>query len=103
MHWETIVFAGLLLVLTPCLLAQEPQTRQLSGLPQDAPTAQQLVAWSQLKNPRPVPQPLLPPDSHPDRQPSQTPNPQPTRQLLTHTLTGNSVEDGEGVCCAGSE
>lgn len=95
MHRETMLFAGLLFLLTPFLLAQEPQSQAISRLPEDAPTGRQLVAWSQLQKPKPVPQPLPPSDSHPDPQLGQPPDPHGGRQSPNQTFTGKIVRDGE--------
>jgi hypothetical protein len=58
----------------------------------------QLIAWSEMQRPQPVPQPLPPPDrplkqpDQPDRQAAQPANPQaqPERQ----TFTGTIVKEG---------
>jgi len=88
----TLVF---LLVSLPLMLAQDPQTQPSPALPSSI-LGPQLVAWSQLQKPRPVPQPLPPPDQPIPQQDQQTPNPpaQQRRPPAALTLMGTIVKDG---------
>jgi hypothetical protein len=65
----TLVF---LLVTLPLMFAQDLQTQPSPALPSDI-LGPQLIAWSQIQKPQPVPQPLLLPDrrtQQPDEQPA---------------------------------
>ena len=98
MNRKTSLFAGMLLGLTPFLLGQEPQNRQAPRSEEDILGSQQLVAWSWLQNPRPVPQPLPPPDKsapQPDPQTQQPPPSQSQPPTPTQNFTGKIVKDGE--------
>ena len=88
---EASLFSGVLLGLTPFLVGQEPHIEAIPSA--EAPASRQLIAWSRLQKPQPVPQPLPPPDSRPDPQPAQPPNPHARQQ--TRTFTGKIVRDGE--------
>lgn len=90
---ETSLFAGLLLGLSPFLMGQESHTEAIPSA--DAPASRQLIAWSLLQRPQPVPQPLPPPDSRPDPQPAQPSNPHARQQAPTQSFTGKIVRDGE--------
>jgi hypothetical protein len=59
MKRETSPLATLLflLVTLPLVFAQDPQTQPGPALPSDI-LGPQLIAWSQLQKPQPVPQPL---------------------------------------------
>lgn len=85
----TLVF---LLVSLPLMLAQDPQTQPSPALPSSI-LGPQLIAWSQLQKPRPVPQPLPPPDQPIPQADQQTPNP-PAQQPAALTLMGTIVKDG---------
>jgi len=63
----------------------------------------QLIVWSQLQQPRPVPQPLPPPDRKvqpPDPQGPETPangqeqTPAPPQEPAAQTFTGTIMQDG---------
>jgi len=90
---EASLFSGVLLGLTPFLVGQEPHIEAIPSA--DAPASRQLIAWSRLQKPQPVPQPLPPPDSRPDPQPAQPPNPHARQQTPSQTFTGKIVRDGE--------
>jgi hypothetical protein len=97
MKRETSLLASLifLLVTGPLMFAQDPQTQPSPALPPDV-LGTQLIAWSQLQKPQPVPQPLPPPD-RPIQQPdSQSANPpaQQEQQPVAPTFMGTIVKDG---------
>jgi hypothetical protein len=97
MKRETSLLASLifLLVTGPLMFAQDPQTQPSPALPPDV-LGPQLIAWSQLQKPQPVPQPLPPPD-RPIQQPdSQSANPpaQQEQQPVAPTFMGTIVKDG---------
>src|SRR5580698_10800217 len=88
----TLVF---LLATFPLTFAQDPQTQPSPALPADI-LGPQLIAWSQLQKPQPVPQPLPPPDrpiQHPDSQ-SANPPAQQEQQPVAPTFMGTIVKDG---------
>ena len=69
---------GLLLILAGCMFAQGVQSEPAPALPSSV-LGPDLIAWSQMQTPRPVPQPL-PPDQNP-------PAPQqPTTETLAGTI-----------------
>jgi hypothetical protein len=87
----TLVF---LLATLPLMFAQDPQTQPSPALPSDT-LGPQLIAWSQLQKPQPVPQLLLQPD-RPLRQPDvQLANP-PTQQEqpAAPTFKGTIIKNG---------
>lgn len=88
---ETSLFAGLLLGVTPFLLGQEPNSQPIPT--EDALAGRQLVAWSRLQRPQPVPQPLPPPDAHPDPQPAQPRNPHARQEAPTQAFVGKIERD----------
>jgi len=99
MKRETPLLAMLVFVLAtvPLVSAQDLQTQQGPVLPAEI-LGPQLIAWSQLQKPEPVPQPLPPPDrplQQPDPQPDrQATNPQAPQQPTAQTFTGTIAEDG---------
>jgi len=98
MNRKTGLFTGLLLGMTPFLLGQEVQNQPTPRSPEDVVALQQLVVWSSLQKPRPVPQPLPPPDRsvpQPDPQTPQQAAPQNEQQAPTQTFTGKIVKDGD--------
>jgi len=95
MKRETSLFAtlGVLLVIAPLVFAQNLQTQPSPALPSDI-LGPQLIAWSQLQKPQPVPQPLPTPD-RPAQQPAQSANPPAQQQQpAAQTFTGTIVKDG---------
>lgn len=77
-----------------CAQQSNPQT------PEDALTTRELIAWSQLQNPRPAPQPL-PPTETPVPQPEQPRDQQAKPPADTHKqqepaqwISGKVVKDG---------
>jgi hypothetical protein len=96
MSRRTSLLAGLLLGLTPLLLGQELQNQAVPRFPGDVLTSQ-LVAWTQMQKPKPVPEPLPPPDKgvpEPDRQTTPPARPQALQQTPAETFTGKIVKDG---------
>jgi hypothetical protein len=98
MNRRTSLFAAAVLAFTPFLMAQDAQHQGNSSVPADVIAPRELIAWTWMQQPRPVPQPLPPPDkpvppADPQQQP---PNPQaPQREVQTQTFTGKIVMDGD--------
>ena len=98
MRRETSLLATLILLLgtVPPMSAQDLQGQLSPALPSDI-LGPQLIAWSQLQKPQPVPQPLPPPDrpiSQPDQQ-TQPTNPLAQElQPVAQTFKGTIVKDG---------
>src|SRR5580698_8356715 len=89
----TLVF---LLATFPLTFAQDPQTQPSPALPADI-LGPQLIAWSQLQKPQPVPQPLPPPDRpvQPQaQQPASPPAAQQEQQPVAPTFMGTIIKDG---------
>jgi hypothetical protein len=100
MNRRTSLFAGAVLALTPFLVGQEAQNQANPLLPAEVIAPRDLMAWSWMQQPRPVPQPLPPPDKPvPQADPQQQPpSPQTPRQespTQTQTFTGKIVKDGD--------
>jgi hypothetical protein len=98
MNRKTSVFAGMLLGLAPLLLGQEVENGLAPRSAEDLLRSQQLVAWSWLQSPRPVPQPLPPPDKstpQPDPQTQQPARPQTQQPMPSQNFTGKIVKTGE--------
>lgn len=90
-----------------CALAQQSPALKPAPGHTDGILGPQLIAWSELQKPQPVPQqpqPVPPPDTQPSQQPSQ-PNPQPdakpdtpqrpepeTQQSTAQSVTGSVVK-----------
>ena len=87
----TLVF---LLATLPLMFAQDPQTQPSPALPSDT-LGPQLIAWSQLQKPQPVPQLMLQPDRpvhQPDVQPA---NPSAKQeQPAAPTFKGTIIKNG---------
>ena len=94
---------ALLALAAPLMLSQDLQ-RKPSPTPPSEILGPQLIAWSQMQKPQPVPAPLPPPDrpvqseqqsgqavSHTAQEPAQEPAQQPP---AAQTLTGTVVKDG---------
>jgi hypothetical protein len=98
MRRETSLLAMLIFLLgsVPPMLAQDLHG-QLSPALQSDILEPQLIAWSQLQKPQPVPQPLPPPDrpiSQPDQQTQPTNPPAQEQQPVAQTSKGTIVKDG---------
>lgn len=90
---KTWMFVFSLLVLTPFLTAQE-QIQSNRPSPDGSAAVRQLVAWSWMQKPQPMPQPLPPPDDLPPAQKlSRSGNPQP--QGATQSFVGEIVREGD--------
>jgi len=93
---ETSPLAALvfLMVTLPLMFAQDPQTQPSPALPSDT-LGPQLIAWSQLQKPQPVPQLMLQPDRpvhQPDVQPA---NPSAKQeQPAAPTFKGTIIKNG---------
>lgn len=87
----TLVF---LLATLPLMFAQDPQTQPSPALPSDT-LGPQLIAWSQLQKPQPVPQLPLQPDrplQQPDVQQAKPPTQQ--EQPAAPTFKGTIIKNG---------
>ena len=103
MKRETRLLAALVFVLgaVPLICAQNLRSQPSPVLPSDI-LGPQLIAWSQLQKPQPVPPPLPPPLPPPDRpvqkpdqQTAQPANPQAQPQPpAAQTFTGTIIKDG---------
>lgn len=95
MKRESVLITGMLLVFSSILFAQDG-SQPSPALPSD-PLGPQLVVWSQLQKPKPVPQPLPPPEvpgqQQPDPQSGLPPNPQAQQQPAAQSFTGTIVKD----------
>jgi hypothetical protein len=82
------------LATLPLMFAQDPQTQPSPALPSDT-LGPQLIAWSQLQKPQPVPQLLLQPDrplQQPDVQRANPPTQQ--EQPAAPTFKGTIIKNG---------
>jgi len=98
MNRRTSLLIGMLLAITPFLLAQEPQKQPNPRSPEDTLASEQLIAWSHLQNPKPVPEPLPPPDKgipQPEPQQKQPVPPAVDEKMPTQTFTGKILKDGD--------
>lgn len=95
MNRKTSWLVGVVLLVAPLLLGQEPQNRTASGAPDDL-ASQRLIAWSRMQKPQPVPQPLPsdPQVPQPDQQARPVP-PANQQQSPIQTFAGKIVKDGE--------
>ena len=88
-----LVFLGACL---PLGLAQGPPNQPSFALPSDI-LGSQLIAWSQLQKPQPIPQPLSMPSrsAQPSDQPPQAANPSAQPQFpAEQAFTGTIIKDG---------
>jgi hypothetical protein len=88
----TLVF---LFVALPLMIAQDPQSQSRSALPPDI-LGPQLIAWSQLQKPQPMPQPLPPPDRPIQQQDQQAADPpaQQEQRPAAAMFMGTIIKDG---------
>jgi hypothetical protein len=100
MKRETSFLATLVFLsgTVPLMLAQDLHSQPNPVLPSDI-LGPQLIAWSQLQKPQPVPQPLPPPDrpiqQQPDQEGQQPANPQAQQlQPAAQMFTGTIMKDG---------
>jgi hypothetical protein len=75
------------------VFAQESNTQFSNALPPEI-LGPQLVVWSQLQKPHPVPQPLPPPERADQTDSAQTDASQAQEQPSTQSFTGTIVKDG---------
>ena len=94
----TNLLLGLVLLIVPLAVSQEPQLNQQT--PEDAFGTRELIAWSNLQKPQPAPQPLPPrdtpvpqPDQSADQQSKLPADPQ-SQQSPVESFTGRIVRDG---------
>lgn len=95
----SLIIGGISLVAGPLLFGQEMQ-QPTPRFPEDLlASSAELIAWSYLQKPKPVPEPLPPPDKgvpQPDPQTQQPPAPQaPSQPVATQTFTGKILKDGD--------
>lgn len=102
MNRKTSVFGGLLLaVAAPLVFGQDARRPQPPPSPEDFLAAStELIAWTYLQKPKPVPEPLPPPDKgvpEPDQQTTQPPSSQAPApdQVPTQTFSGKIVKNGD--------
>lgn len=96
MNRKASYIAGLMVLFTPFLVAQQPQDQPRG--PEDSVASQQLIAWSQMQNPRPVPEPLPPPDKgipQPEPEQKQPVPPSADEKTPSQTFTGKILKDGD--------
>jgi hypothetical protein len=92
------MFAGVVLAMTPFLMGQQPQNPGDSRSPEDVFSTRELVMWSYLQKPQPIPQPLPPPDKsmpQPDQRPVQGTNQQSSAHDTAQTFVGKIVKSGD--------
>lgn len=97
MNRKTSMVVSLLVSLATLSFGQVPQNETGYRTPENVLAPQQLIAWSHLQKPRPVPQPLPPPDTpipQPGSQQADPANPAAPQQAPTQTFTGRIVKDG---------
>jgi hypothetical protein len=94
---RTVLFAAALSVFSSYALAQQTIQRLNPTLPADV-LGPELVAWSELQKPRPIPQPLPPPERADQSQPEQSQvqeqqQVQQRQQAADQPFTGTIVKD----------
>jgi hypothetical protein len=94
----TLVFVLVFVSVTiPLTLAQDLNRQPSPVLPSDI-LGPQLIAWSQIQKPQPIPQPVPPPDRpmpQPDQQQTQPASPPAQQQPPSaQTFEGRIVKDG---------
>jgi hypothetical protein len=98
---ETSLLAAVaLLTFSAPLMFSQGVQRQPSPVPPSEILGPQLIAWSQVQKPQPVPAPLPPPDrpvqseQQTGQAGSQTPQAPAAQQPTAQTLTGTIIKDG---------
>jgi Protein of unknown function (DUF5818) len=101
---RTSLWAASLLVFCPLLFAQQAVQQPSPQLPASV-LGPQLIAWSEVQKPRPLPQPLPPPQPDPpaQSQPQQSAGSQNQQQPSAQAFTGTVVKDGSKFVLKGSE
>lgn len=92
MNRTTNLCAGLLVAMTTVAAAQNPKTGP--QVPEDLAASRQLIAWSWMQEPQPIPQPEPPRDKRipqPGRQAKPPANPQSQQQIPTLSVTGGDT------------
>jgi hypothetical protein len=81
---------GLLSTIVPPLFAQDPHGRP-DPVPPSNGVGAQLIVWSELQKPQPIPQPARKPgeDSNSSNQKAQQPCKSSAQQDETHSASGN--------------
>ena len=100
MKRKASVVGGIVLTVAAPLLFGQGVQPPAPSTPEDLlASSTELIAWSYLQKPKPVPEPLPPPDKgvpQPDPQNQQPPAPQaPSDQVSSQTFTGKIVKDGD--------
>jgi hypothetical protein len=80
-------------VTVPLFFAQDPRSQQNPAPPPEIIGAQ-LIAWSQLQKPQPVPQPLPPPDRPQSPDPPSQPSHSIKQAPEAQTFAGTIEKDG---------
>jgi len=102
----TTLLVGLLMALSPFAFAQDSPSAPQS--PEDAFTAQPLIAWTHLQQPQPMPQPIPPredavpqPDQPQDEQPKPPGDARTERQpapACTQSAVKSAVDHSSAEC-----
>lgn len=87
------VLAGALFVLTPFLMGQELQSQAQPSFPEDKIAPRQLVVWTWMLKPQPMPQPL-PPSDKSISPAGQDPVANPQASAISDAFIGMIVKDG---------
>lgn len=96
MSRKTTILGGIILTLSVPFVYCQDQQRTPSTPEDNLASSTDLIAWSYMQEPKPVPQPLPPPDKgipQPDTQPSQPPEAQAPAPVSNQTFTGKIVKD----------
>jgi len=97
MSRKTTIFGGIILTLSVPFVLGQDQQQPTPNTPEDLlASSTDLIAWSYMQEPKPVPQPLPAPDKgipQPDAQPSQPPEPQAPAPVSNQVFTGRIVKD----------
>jgi hypothetical protein len=106
MYRTTSLAAGFIVCVASIAFAQEPQLKP--EIPEDAFGTRDLIAWSSLQKPQPMPQPLPPrdtpipqPDQSADQQAKSPADPQ-HQQSPVQAFTGKIVKEGAEYVLKGS-
>lgn len=100
MKRKASVVSGIVLTIAAPLLFGQEMQQPAPQVPEDLlASASELIVWSSMQKPKPVPEPLPPPDKgvpQPDPQTQQPPAPQaPSDQVSSQTFTGKIMKDGD--------
>jgi Protein of unknown function (DUF5818) len=91
---HTLLGLALFLTLAPLAFTQDGAAQPCPDVTPGT-LACELVAWSHLQEPVPLPEPESKPAPPPDQQPGQSPNSQTQPQASRQSITGIIVREGE--------